>query len=146
MGADKKKSKKQSVTKAELLLETTIFFIDRCLGRQLGESLRAVGLNIELHDDHFPDTTEDAAWLPVVGQRGWAVLTKDKAIRRNQVERESLIQAGVRMFAISGNLTSAEMAELVSTNKLKIARFLKNHEAPFVARISKSEVVLLFNY
>jgi hypothetical protein len=30
-----------------------IFFIDRCLGKKLADSLRNVGATVEIHDDHF---------------------------------------------------------------------------------------------
>ena len=44
-------------------------------------------MRVEIHDDHFSPDAEDADWLRVVGQRGWAVLTKDERIRRRPVER-----------------------------------------------------------
>ena len=144
MGGKSKKSKKPSGTKAESLLDAAIFFVDRCLGRQVGLALCEAGWKVERHEDHFPDDAEDAAWLPVVGERGWVTLTKDKAIRRNEVERRAVVASGARVFALSGNLTSKEMSEILLENKLKIARFLKNYQAPYIARVSRSGVALVF--
>lgn len=39
-----------------------------------------------MHDDVFDQSTQDVDWLPQVGQRQWVLLTKDKRIRRNEVE------------------------------------------------------------
>src|SRR4051794_33387616 len=104
MDAPRKKSKKPSGTKADSLLEQAIFFVDRSLGRKLGIALRAAGWKIELHGDHFPDNTPDEEWLLNVGAKGWVVLTKDKNIRRNEVERHAVVVANVRMFTLpSGN-------------------------------------------
>lgn len=58
-------------------IEPIVFYIDRCLGRKLGQTLQEQGLTIALHDDHFTQNALDVDWLPEVGQRGWVVLTKD---------------------------------------------------------------------
>jgi hypothetical protein len=68
-----------------LLLETSTFFVDRCLGKSVGIALQQAGLRVEFHADHFADDADDATWISVVGQRGWIVLTKDKAIRTRPV-------------------------------------------------------------
>lgn len=136
-----RKSKKPSGTRAEWLLETTVFFVDRCLGRRVPEALRKAGFKIECHEDHFADDLEDEVWLPEVGVRGWVVFTKDKQIRKRPAEREALILSGVRLFTLpSGNLTSDQMIEILIQNRLEIGRFLKNNRAPFAARVSSSGV------
>ena len=81
-----RKSKRPSGTKAELLLNDSTFFVDRCLGTYVGLELRASGLLVEFHADHFADDTDDQTWISEVGRRGWVVLTKDKAISRRPVE------------------------------------------------------------
>lgn len=144
MGARRKKSKKPSATKAERLLEQTTLFVDRSLGRQVGLTLRAAGLTVELHDDHFADDTADEVWLAEVGVRCWVVLTKDKAIRRKPWERQVVMEAKVRLFTLpSGNMTGQEMAETFLENRLRMARFLKQQDAPFVAVVSRGGIMLV---
>lgn len=63
--------------------------------------LREAELRIELHDDHFPQETRDKDWLPVVGRRGWVVLTADVRIRYRGIEIDALMRAGVRCFALT---------------------------------------------
>lgn len=42
------------------------FFIDRCLGKhRVLEELRATGIQVEIHDDHFPLGATDEQWIPV---------------------------------------------------------------------------------
>lgn len=36
-----------------------IFFIDRCLGKKLADSLRDEGATVEIHDDHFKQDMKD---------------------------------------------------------------------------------------
>jgi hypothetical protein len=53
---------------------------DRQAAGAVPDALRALGHRCELHDDHFPPATEDAAWLEAVADRQWVVLTKDEGI------------------------------------------------------------------
>lgn len=79
-----------------------VFFIDRSLGRRyVAQALRDAGAKVEIHDDHFPQTTSDVDWLTEVGKRGWVVLSKDERIRRNRIERGALVAARVRAFFLT---------------------------------------------
>jgi len=46
-------------------------------------------MHVAIHDDHFPPDAPDTAWLQVVGERRWVVLTKDERIRRRPLERQT---------------------------------------------------------
>src|SRR5450759_5020528 len=94
------KSKKRSVTKRRD--EEPTFFVDASMGRSLGRRLAAEGLRVVLHDDEFEQGTPDQEWLPVVGARGWVVLTKDSRLRFRPLEKEALIAANVRVFVFTG--------------------------------------------
>ena len=72
------------------------------MGRSLGRRLAAEGLRVVLHDDEFDQGTPDQEWLPVVGARGWVVLTKDGRLRFRPLEKEALIAANVRVFVFTG--------------------------------------------
>ena len=70
MAGHRKKSKRPSGTKAEVLLETSTFFVDRCLGKGVVVALHEGGLNVESHSDHFEDDADDEEWISEVGRRG----------------------------------------------------------------------------
>lgn len=143
MAGKPKKSRKPSGTKAELLLKASTFFVDECLGRGVGVALQQVGLTVEYHKSHFDEGALDEVWIPEVGARGWIVLTKDKAIRRNSAERRAIIAVKIRIFTLrSGSMTGDEMAEIFVSNLPRIGRFIKNHQPPFIARISATGIEL----
>jgi predicted nuclease of predicted toxin-antitoxin system len=145
MAGNPRKSRKPSGTKAESLLETSTFFVDRCLGNNVGVVLRQSGLQVEFHADHFADDAADETWISEVGRRGWIVLTKDKAIKRRSIELEAVKAAKVCMFTLSsGNMTGEEMGRIFVDNRLKMGRFIKNHPPPFIARVSTSGVVSVY--
>lgn len=80
----------------------------------MAEALRAAGATVELHRDHFAPDAPDVEWLTEAGRRGWVVLTKDDAIRRNPLERRALLAANVRAFILtSQSMSGPDMADLV---------------------------------
>jgi PIN like domain len=91
------------------------------------------------HGAYFAAGTEDAVWLPFVGQKGWILLTKDKRIRFNQLEKAAVRRHRVREFYFSsGNYTGAEMAAILVSALSKMIKACKKYNPPFIASISKS--------
>ncbi len=112
------------------------------MGRKIGELLRASGPIVHLHDDHFPQDTEDVEWLTEVGKRNWLVLTKDKWIRRRQLERDALLAAKLRVFCfMSGNVPFREMAEIISKALPSILKLAETTKPPFIAGIYRDASV-----
>lgn len=99
------------------------------------EALRASGLHVERHDDHFGPHTLDTEWLREVGARKWVALTHNKAIRYNTIERDVCMRAGVPLFMLIGATTHAELAQNFVQTVGKVIRFLNDNEPPFIARI-----------
>ena len=88
-------------------LENIIFFVDRSSGKQLAEGLKELGLNVEKHDDHFEQNTLDYVWLEKCGEMNWVVISSDKAIKKNFLEKQALIKSNLASFFFtSANLTS----------------------------------------
>jgi predicted nuclease of predicted toxin-antitoxin system len=121
-------------------LESTTFFIDRCLGNKLiVETLRAAGVKVEIHDDHFGKNTQDVDWIPEVGRKGWIILTKDARIGKNQIERLAVADARVRMFVlVSQNLSGADMANIFVTAIPTMEKFIAYNLAPFIAKVDRA--------
>lgn len=122
------------------------FFIDRCLGkRRIIDVLQPLGLNLEVHDDHFAQTTLDIEWLPEIGKRGWVILTKDAAIARRPLERQAVAQANCQMFMLaSQNLSSKAMAEAFRVAMPAIEKFLIENPAPFIAKVYRDGTVEMY--
>jgi hypothetical protein len=82
--------------------------------------------------------------LPTVGKHGWLLLTKDKRIRFNELEKSAIHRYRVREFYFaSGNYSGAEMAAMLVTALRDMARFCRRYDPPFIASISKSGKVSL---
>lgn len=123
--------------------EDLVFFIDRSVGKHsVAGPLRSAGLQVEIHDDHFPPDAKDQDWLPIVGKRGWIVITCDARIRYRRLELTAALNAGVGMFVIvSKNLTGPQIADILLASSKRIRRFILHNPKPFVARIYRDGTI-----
>jgi len=88
------------------------FFVDDN-SRSLGKALAAVRSDVVLAGDRGCPVQRgeaDLDWLPKIGAAGLILITRDVHIRRRPVERQALIDHGVRavFLAGAGNLNSWE--------------------------------------
>ena len=146
MAAKKRKSKKRSAANSKRP-DGFVFFLDSCLGRHVvAEALRTAGAEVKVHADYFREDALDDEWLDQVGKRGWLVLTKDKRIRYRRAEFAAVVQANVRLFVLTaGNVTAMEMGEIFVKALRRMIRLAGNHDAPFVARVTKGGGVSLYD-
>jgi hypothetical protein len=123
-------------------LEPFSFFLDRNFGRfKVANALRESGLLVEVHYDHFPDADtgelDDRYWIREVTSRGWVILTRNGAIRRNPLERAEFIEARARVFNIrNANANAEEIRRCIELASRKMATILRTHRGPFIAGIS----------
>ena len=151
MAAKGSKSKKQSDASFQPKQpdDGLVLFLDRCLGRfVVAEALRAAGQQVQLHHDHFDQDAKDPDWLRPVGLKGWVVLTKDRHIRSNQIEIESIIGAKIACFNLaSAGMNGSQMAHVLVAALKDIRRMLGRIDRPFIANVTSSGGVdLLYRY
>lgn len=131
------------------LLEQITFFVDRSSGKSIiSEGLKNLGLNVEKHDDHFEQITLDVEWIEVCGRKNWIVISSDKAIKKNELEKIALLNAGVAAFFFtSAQLTSSEQIEIITKALKRIADLVINNRRPFIARLEKNgDVTVWINH
>jgi hypothetical protein len=110
------------------------------LGRKdVAEALRAAGCRVELHDDYFTPTTKDTEWLRAIGERRWILLSKDFSIARNELERITLFESGVRAFLLTEqDLPGSAMATAFVRAVRRMRHIARDERPPFIARVSAS--------
>ncbi|MBS1796787.1 MAG: hypothetical protein JSS81_23355 [Acidobacteria bacterium] len=121
------------------MLKNSTFFIDRSSGKgSFVEGLKLLGLNIEIHDDHFESNEKDVVWLCKCGEMNWIVISSDKKIKKNPFEREALIRARTgTFFFTSGEISNKEKIEFFRLALKQIAKIVMNENRPFIARINR---------
>jgi hypothetical protein len=131
---------KRSAAKRARRRKPLTFYVDECLGRFVAESLTTAGFDVRAYHDHFAGV-RDVDWLPRVGASRWILLTKDKNIRRNQLEVDAILNSGVRAFVVTAaGLHRDELAKLVLSAMPKIQRICQQR-GPFIFNITASGVV-----
>jgi hypothetical protein len=134
MAARRSKSKKPSAGSAPSLSpsppDDLVLYLDEnlCNSRANLDTLTKLGVRSERHLAHFDRGIPDETWLPLVGSKGWVLLTADKRIRYNFLEKHALEEHAVREFVFtSGNMSGQDMAAAL---ELDISTALANPSIP----------------
>jgi hypothetical protein len=112
-----------------------VFFTDRDLGKQFAGILKADGLLVERHDEHFAADAPDEVWLEEAGARGWIALTHNSRIRYTPNELAAVMRHGVRLIVVVGKAPYPELAHAFVASRAVIRAFLDNHPmGPWIAK------------
>jgi PIN like domain len=118
------------------------FFADRNLGKEFPLRLRAAGLTVHLHDDHFAPDADDEEWAPYVSGRGWIALSRDRRIRTTVVEYDAVMFAAGRLLVMTGGSMKTDLLAMNFLNTLaKIERVVGGQPAPFIAMVYRPSPV-----
>jgi len=119
--------------------EPPVFFIDHCLGTEkVADRLRSEGIDARVMiEEGFPQDAVDADWLPAVAARGWAILTKDKRIRRRAIEHEAIVASGAGAFIlVAGGIGGDAIAEAFARALPQMVRIWNTRLRPFIATVT----------
>ena len=119
-----------------------------------GSLTLAMRLGRALDDEHgnvvypgHPDLPEvprgalDDEWLPVVGEKGLVVITRDKRIRYREAEKRAWIEHGVRGFVLTGkkSQTTADSQAILDQHWSRIESFVSTApDGPWMYALTKS--------
>jgi hypothetical protein len=80
-----------------------------------------------------------------VGTKAWVILSKDDRIRRNPLEREALLAAGVAAFFLGrSDLRGEQMASALIAALPAMKKSLRRFAVPFIAGVSLAGDVHVF--
>ena len=116
--------------------ELPTLFLDRNLGKNIVSArLRAEGVAVEVHDDHFAIDAPDEEWIRSVAGRGWIAVTRDRNIRYRTHEMNSIRDSAARDL-LPGNWTSRQGQVISMAVALAAAKRERRERA--AARTSRS--------
>jgi hypothetical protein len=96
--------KRRSDTKHSVTPPSLVYFVDRCLGRDVvPQAIVDAGFQVEIMNNHFDHKTKDHEWIPEVAAKGWVIVTKDKKILRRPPERAAVERSGAHYVAVVGH-------------------------------------------
>lgn len=112
-----------------------VLFTDRDLGKQFPEILRASGLSVERHADHFKPDCPDEDWLAIIGQRRWIAVTHDGRIRYKPNELAAVVRHRVVLLVVIGHAPYAELARAFVATWPRIHTFIDRHPPPCIGKV-----------
>ena len=81
------------------------FFLDRSLGKQVAQLLRAAEFDLitlgEYYGEQEGQRVQDKAWLQLCGENGWPVLTADTQIKYKASEKKGLDRLQSTAFRVA---------------------------------------------
>ena len=83
--------------------------------------------------------TDDEIWIPTVTREGMAIITRDKRIATRTAEKDQVLAAGARMFAITSkeNLDLWGLVEVAVTQWHKIEEAAKER-GPYIYSVTRT--------
>ena len=99
--------------------------------------LRAAGLQIAIHDDHFAQDARDPEWLAAAGRNNWVVVTRDERIRYRTAETQAIRRWKVRAFVLvaRGDFRAEVLADILLKALPKMRSIVAKEKPPFIAKV-----------
>lgn len=102
-------------------------------------------MHVERHDDYFTEKTIDVEWISHCGENQWIIVSSDRNIKKNPLERQAIINAKVAAFFFtSASISSKQQIEAFAKALKRITNFVLNQDRLFIARISQDGSVELW--
>jgi len=120
-----------------------VYFTDRDLGKKFPEILRAAGLSVERHADHFQHDTPDEVWLREIGKKGWVAVTHDGRIRYKPNEKIAVVENNVALLVVVGHAPFPELATAFVATEPKIRNFIAAHKPPYIAKVYRPSATVV---
>jgi hypothetical protein len=116
-------------------------FFDEDLGKGVAIALHSVGVTSSYVGARrmIRKQTPDEEWIPVAGREGWLVITANRGILRNEIQRDLWVQNKVGgVFLTTGQIRSIDLLKLI-LGKLDWLEALDSDETrPFAFTLSPS--------
>lgn len=102
------------------------------------EFLTALGMNVEVHRNHFHQDTDDHDWIPVCAQNGWVIISGDKGLEKAALNVRAVTDSAAKVFLLTdSNMKGIEWAASIITGRHKMQKIVDENNGPFFATISK---------
>jgi hypothetical protein len=100
--------------------------------------LRDLDVSVEVHKRHYLPAAPDPEWIADAANKGWAIISGDKGIEYDGVNRQAVAKSGARVFLLSDTESrGAEWAASLVMARHKIQRIAVENRGPFYCTVDK---------
>ena len=115
------------------------FFFDTNLSQHMAKGMSAFGENVTHLKDHFTEDTEDSVWLEFIGINSFILITRDKNLRKNPLEIQTIRKFKVGAFFLGGkNLTKWHLIQQLVRSWPRIKEFSRKTQKPFIYLVNRT--------
>jgi PIN domain-containing protein len=112
---------------------SVVIFLDRTHHSKHTERLlRLLGVPVKVHRSLFHPEMPDHEWIPICAANGWAIVTGDKGIEADGLNRSTVIKSAAKIFMMYDYRSKGlEQTAAIIAARRKIARTVTNNVGPF---------------
>jgi hypothetical protein len=100
--------------------------------------LRDLDVSVEVHKRHYLPAAPDADWITDATQKGWLIISGDKGIEYDGINRQAVARCGARVFLLTDTESrGAEWAASLVMARHKIQRVATENRGPFYCTVEK---------
>jgi predicted nuclease of predicted toxin-antitoxin system len=112
------------------------FFFDNNIGQNVVKGFNEFGEDVLHLAQEFEINAKDEDWLPIVGNKGWILVTQDRRIRYNPAELKAYRVNSVGAFVLTGKqLNRCRIIQQLVRNWPKMKELANTTRRPFLFRI-----------
>jgi hypothetical protein len=128
------------LSKDSQLKHPGILLLDRTHQSKVTANLLSdLGVRVEVHKRHYLPDAPDPEWIVDAAQRGWIIISGDKGIELDGVNRRAVAQAKAKVFLLADTESrGAEWAASLVTARHRILQVASENDGPFFCNIEKS--------
>lgn len=100
--------------------------------------LSDLGIRVEAHRRHYLPAEPDPSWIADSTSKGWVIISGDKGIEYDGVNRQAVLNARAKVFLLTDTESrGAEWAASLVMARHKIIRVATENNGPFYCTVEK---------
>jgi hypothetical protein len=117
-------------------------FLDRTSSKRLVTILRQAGFVFQTIYDVYPNNAheivEDTEWIKKCGDNNWIIVTGDKKIETNVLNRQAVIDAKAKVFLLNDSNSKPEVwAAAILLGQYKMQDIIDATQGPFFVTVGR---------
>jgi 5S rRNA maturation endonuclease (ribonuclease M5) len=123
-----------------LNIKEPYFLIEHIRAKITLKLLNALGCSVERHKTHFLPDDPDDVWIPQCAQKGWIIISGDKGIRRDGINRAAVLQSRAKVFILADtDGRGADWAASLAIAARKMLRLAEESYGPFYCDVDRAK-------
>jgi hypothetical protein len=121
-------------------LSVTLFLDATHQSKITAKLLRDLGVKVEVHKRYFLPNEPDPNWIANTSARGWAIISGDKGLEYDGINRQAVREAKAKVFILADTTSrTIEWASSLVLARHKILSIAADNNGPFYCQIEKGK-------